>query len=262
MSMDKLSIILFSVLSTIALSSSILLQHGYSQTTATLAGGLSILSSSSFKDDTGAYHIVGDVKNNSPTQSMNYVKIVATLYDKNGRVIGTDFTFSDIDVLRPAEKSAFKIILIDLRQSQKVGSYKLYASGEKIRPLPAVLRLSVGDSHLDSIGAYHIVGEVTNQGSQKATYVKVSGAFYNNTNTVVAADFIYTDPKDLEPGQTAPFELIVTHAATANKITSALINVGSTQYSSISSKVVQTSPTAVSSSTVSEKGLIYVISII
>ena len=177
---------------------------------------------------------------------MNHVKILSTLYDKNGRVIGTDFTFSDIDVLRPAEKSAFKIILIDLRQSQKVSSYKLYASGQKTQSLPAPLKLNIGDSHLDSIGFYHVVGEVTNQGNQKSTYVKVSGAFYNSSGSVVAAEFIYSDPKDLEPGQTAPFELIVTHAATAGKITSALVNVGSTQYSSISSQAVQISPNTVS----------------
>jgi hypothetical protein len=247
----KPKIIIFLVFSAVVLTtSSIIFQYGYSQTTTTSGsagiGGISVLSSSSFRDDTGAYHIVGEVKNNSPTDSMNHVKILSTLYDKNGRVIGTDFTFSDIDVLRPAEKSAFKIILIDLRQSQKVSSYKLYASGQKTQSLPAPLKLNIGDSHLDSIGFYHVVGEVTNQGNQKSTYVKVSGAFYNSSGSVVAAEFIYSDPKDLEPGQTAPFELIVTHAATAGKITSALVNVGSTQYSSISSQAVQISPNTVS----------------
>jgi hypothetical protein len=71
---------------------------------------------------------------------------------------------------------------------------------------------------------------------------------------VVAADFTYTDPKDLEPGQTAPFEIIVTHATSANKITSALVNVGSTQYSSISSQAVQISPNTLSSSTTVSQG--------
>jgi hypothetical protein len=112
-------------------------------------------------------------------------------------------------VLRPAEKSSFDIILNDATQSQKVSSYKLSTSGDKTQALPASLKLSVGDSHLDDIGDFHIVGEVTNQGSQKATFVKVSGAFYNSSNAAVAADFTYTDPQDLEPGQTAPFEIIV-----------------------------------------------------
>ena len=112
-------------------------------------------------------------------------------------------------MLRPAEKSPFEIILNDAAQSQKVGSYKLSISGDKTQALPASLKLSIGDSHLDSIGNFHIVGEVTNQGSQKATFVKVSAAFYDSSNTVVAADFTYTDPQDLEPGQAAPFDIIV-----------------------------------------------------
>ena len=87
-------------------------------------------------------------------------------------------------------------------------------------------------SHLDDIGSYHIVGEVTNQGNEKATFVKVSGAFYNSSNIVVASDFTFTDPQDLEPGQTAPFDITVS-APTANEITSASLDVDSVQYSSL-----------------------------
>ena len=56
-------------------SSPAVVLSGYSLNAAT-ANTISILSSSSFRDDTGAYHIVGEVKNNSPAESMNYVKIV------------------------------------------------------------------------------------------------------------------------------------------------------------------------------------------
>jgi hypothetical protein len=122
--------------------------------------------------------------------------------------------------------------LNDAAQSQKVNRYKLSASGDKTEALPAALKLSIGDSHLDDIGAYHVVGEVTNQGSERATFVKVSGAFYNSSNAVVAADFTYTDPDNLEPGQAASFEIIV-NAPTANDITFASLNVDSNQYSSI-----------------------------
>jgi hypothetical protein len=225
--------LVFSIMTLLALSSLMVVQYGYSQTVVGV-DGISILSSSSFRDDIGAYHIVGEVKNNSPADSMKYIKIVATLYDKTGKVVGTDFTYTDVDVLRPAEKSSFKIILTDLRQSEKVSSYKLSVSGDKTQPLSSSLELSVGDSHLDSIGFYHVIGEVTNQGSGKATFVKVSGTFYNSSGSAVAADFTYTDPKDLEPGQTAPFEMVVTSATTAaNKIAYASVNVGSDQYLSV-----------------------------
>ena len=90
----------------------------------------------------------------------------------------------------------------------------------------------LASSHLDDIGSYHIVGEVTNKGNEKATFVKVSGAFYNSSNIVVASDFTFTDPQDLEPGQTAPFDITVS-APTANEITSASLDVDSVQYSSL-----------------------------
>ena len=156
MSRAKPSILylVFSTIVILALPSSIVLQYAYSQTAASAAGGISVLSSSSFTDDIGYYHIVGEVKNNSPAESMNYVKIVATLYDKTGKVVGTDFTYTNVDVLRPAEKSSFEIILNDAAQSQRVSSYKLYASGDKTEALPASLKLSVGDSHLDDTDAY------------------------------------------------------------------------------------------------------------
>src|SRR5215217_4643971 len=85
--------------------------YAYSQ--AATSSGISILSSSSFTDDLGYYPVVGEVKNNSPRDSMNYVKIVSTFYDNTGKVVGTDFIYTNIDVLRPAEKSSFEIILND-----------------------------------------------------------------------------------------------------------------------------------------------------
>jgi hypothetical protein len=45
---------------------------------------------------------------------MNYVKIVSTFYDNAGKVVGTDFTYTNVDVLRPAERSSFEIILTDV----------------------------------------------------------------------------------------------------------------------------------------------------
>jgi hypothetical protein len=199
-------------------------------------GVISILGSSSYtdvnEDDELNYHVVGEVKNNSPIDSMNNVKIIATFYDKSEKVIGTDFTYTNLDVLRPSEMSSFEIILNDAEISQKIDSYKLSVSGEKTESLPAALKLSVSDSHLDDMGAFHIVGKVTNQGSEKATFVKVSGALYNSSNAIVAAVFVYTDPQELEPGQTAPFNIIV-DSPIANEITSTSLNVGSKQYSSV-----------------------------
>src|SRR5438067_6786119 len=85
---------------------------GYSQTSGSSNNILPILSSSSFKDTLGSLHVVGELKNNS-TDPFDFVKVVSTFYDNTGKVVGTDFTYSHIKVLRPWERSSFELILSD-----------------------------------------------------------------------------------------------------------------------------------------------------
>jgi hypothetical protein len=67
---------------------------------------LEILSHQSYVD-VGWFHIVGEVQNNSDTP-VEFVKVVATLYDDAGQVVGTDFTYTEIDVIPPGGKSPFE----------------------------------------------------------------------------------------------------------------------------------------------------------
>ena len=95
-------------------------QLAYSQTSGS-SNILPILSSSSFKDTLGSLHVVGELKNNS-TDPFDFVKVVSTFYDSTGKVVGTDFTYSHIKVLRPWERSSFELILSDAQQSDKVNN--------------------------------------------------------------------------------------------------------------------------------------------
>jgi hypothetical protein len=232
------SLLFSAILLSTSLSFSIVVQYGYSQTAEGNNHDISIMSSSSYmaknEDGENDYHVVGEVKNNSTIDTVNNVSISSTFYDNAAKIVETDFAYTYIDVLRPAEKSSFEIILNDAAQSQKVSSYKLSASGDKdkAKALPALLRLSVDNNYLDNMSEFHVVGKVTNQGSQKATFVRVSGAFYNSSNTVVAAGITYVSHIDLESGHTAPFEIRV-NAPSTKEITSASLNVCSQQYSSV-----------------------------
>lgn len=44
----------------------------------------------------------------------------------------------------------------------------------------------------------------------KATYVKVVATYYNETGGVVDAEFTFSDPSDIDPNQTAPFDVSLT----------------------------------------------------
>jgi len=60
-----------------------------------------------------AIEIRGEVKNIGRA-CVDYVKIIATFYDAEGRVIGSDFTYSDPSRLYPSQTAPFNILWIDL----------------------------------------------------------------------------------------------------------------------------------------------------
>jgi hypothetical protein len=74
------------------------------------------------------------------------------------------------------------------------------------------LQILSHNSYTDSVGFMHVVGEVQNNSPTAATFVKVTGTFYNN-NQVVGTQFTYTTPSDIGAGQKAPFDLILTSAS-------------------------------------------------
>ena len=55
-------------------------------------------------------HIVGEVLNQAPVTA-KFVEIIATFYDANGQVIGTDFTYADPSELAPNQRAPFNIIV-------------------------------------------------------------------------------------------------------------------------------------------------------
>lgn len=72
---------------------------------------LEVLSHNSYYSASGNYlYIDGEIRNNS-TSTMNYAKIVATLYDSGGSVVTTDYTYSDIDSIPAGGTSPFSMMI-------------------------------------------------------------------------------------------------------------------------------------------------------
>jgi DNA-binding beta-propeller fold protein YncE len=59
-----------------------------------------------FKDT--IYDIVGEIKNTSD-EEVTFVKIIATFYDDNGIVIGTDFTYTDPSDINPSRTAPYTL---------------------------------------------------------------------------------------------------------------------------------------------------------
>ena len=71
---------------------------------------------------------------------------------------------------------------------------------------------------LDSVGCYHVSGEVENVGDSPAGFVKVTATFYDSSDTVVATSFSYTMLKVLLPGRKSPFDILLTDTTQAAKV--------------------------------------------
>jgi hypothetical protein len=69
------------------------------------------------------------------------------------------------------------------------------------------------DSYINSIGHMHVIGEVENNTHNIKQFVQVIATFYDDNNKVVGTSNTYTTPTDLKPGETAPFDLMLTDAS-------------------------------------------------
>jgi hypothetical protein len=173
--------------------------------TATTLQKPEILSKTSYTDELGYFNVVGEVKNTLST-NINYVKIVATFYDSSNTVIGTSFTFTDVDILEPNQKSPFQISSYPEKISP--ATYKLTVDYDVTGDTPYQgLTILSNTASIDSLGYHKVVGEVKNSGIRESTYVEVISTYYDSTGKVIGKSYTFTDPDSIAVGNTAPFEL-------------------------------------------------------
>ena len=94
------------------------------------SSGLKITSSSSYSQG-DYFYIVGEVSNTG-SNDKEFVKVIATLYDDNRRVIGTGFTYTDPSTISSQESSPFKLIISesDVSSINAIESFKLVATDQ------------------------------------------------------------------------------------------------------------------------------------
>lgn len=76
------------------------------------AGNFSISSQAEF--DSSGFLVVSGVVTNQGGRTANLVKVLVTIFDEGGRVIGTDTTLVDVQRLAPGEASTFSVIFVEL----------------------------------------------------------------------------------------------------------------------------------------------------
>lgn len=87
--------------------SSYKLQLSYRKTSEEPFEGLEILSHRSYFDR-GYFKVVGEVQNNGARES-SFVKVVCTYYDDSNNVMGTSFTFTQLDTIYLGNSIPFEL---------------------------------------------------------------------------------------------------------------------------------------------------------
>ncbi len=200
------------------------LQAAYAQTKDFETKGVYI-----YQDDSGRVIIGGEVENVSDTPR-GTVEITIVLYDQDKKVVGLTTGNTHVNTIHPEQTSSFETVLRDQTDISRIRSWNMTILSEKADAKARNLRLIVDESRVDPRGVYFVEGRVTNMGNTTANLVKISASFYDQNDQIIGSAFASTKPENLEPGQTAPFQLVVMGNPNTRDISSASLNVESIEY--------------------------------
>jgi hypothetical protein len=96
---------------------------------------LEILSSNAKRDMLDNFIISGTVTNHDQ-KTANTIVVIATLYDKDGRVVATSKTYTQPDYLKAGGITPFLVSMFDKSQSLKATDYSLMAESEEYTAVP------------------------------------------------------------------------------------------------------------------------------
>jgi hypothetical protein len=185
---------------------------------------------SSYISSLGTFHVVGEVEHMG-IQSVAFVSITGTFYDSNNTEIVTDSSFATLEIIPPGVKSPFEIAVTDLNQAEKVHNYTLAVGEYSIttKNLTKTLLILSNSSYISVTGYLNIVGEVKNNGSSESTTNFVAATCYDANGSVVCVESSFTDPQNLDPEQTAQFNLFVNDKNQSAKMDSYALQVQSSE---------------------------------
>jgi hypothetical protein len=62
-------------------------------------------------------------------------------------------------------------------------------------------------AYIDSIGSFHVVGEVANTSNQTVRFVQITASIYGPSHVIIGTATGYSDVDTLGPGERSPFQI-------------------------------------------------------
>ena len=180
---------------------------------ASASSDFSFGNESSYIDEGGAYHLYGEIRNDSPRPASSIV-IGAVFEDGNGRVLGNSSASPALHTLNPGASSSFEIVFLDSAQSRGVAHYVLSAVGKPSQAKTDALVIVSSNSRLDLLGTYYINAIIRNNSPQNATNTEMVATLFDKSGAVVAIGRALAEAEpgnaDIPAGGQAAFGIAVT----------------------------------------------------
>lgn len=159
-------------------------------------------------------HIYGEVQNVG-TSNLEYVKLDATFYDSENKVIRRDpkWNWADkvwIDVLPPGEKAPFEFIIIGLVEEYKSYTLTVTEVRQTIKQPYRDFEWLDDSSSLGEDGWYYVNGSIKNTGAQYVSLLTILVTFYDGEGKVVWLDTAQLR-EGLGTGESTSFEAKAAH---------------------------------------------------
>lgn len=157
---------------------------------------LSLVSYSYYVDSKGCFHFVGEIENDTSTNTAQN-KVIVTFFDTNGSALIKKETSTYIDIIRPNQKAPFEIALSEYPSNL---DFKL-----ETRSTPTVVQppniVVISEAHItkNSVGWGLLEGELKNNSSQEIKYINVIASFYDSAGRIVGTNYAAAIAKVTDP---------------------------------------------------------------
>ena len=194
---------------------------------------IQIVSTSTYIDDFGSFHIIGEVNNTSPEPQTNILVTTLLSDTNNNLLVGNYSEFTSISTLRQTELSPFDIVIQDPQQI--LGSFNFMEFAVTSQPAiekPANLVLNGTGAFLDNIANPHITGNILNQGPSPEQFINLVATFYDNSSLgVIGTQSFGLNVGNLPQNHMVPFDITITDNKTKSQAKFYSLNVDSAQSS-------------------------------
>jgi hypothetical protein len=153
--------------------------------------------------DDGAFHIVGEIKNNLDAP-LNQINVLVTLLDENMQMIATKETNSLVNTIMPGMKGPFDLVLTN-NEAKKIKSYSLELDYKISPPKNQVIEITKSELSRDSHNNLLISGTVINRGDITANTMAITATLYDKEGNVAVVTRVHPEPDYLRAEDNAFF---------------------------------------------------------